>query len=459
MSCLSLAIELSDEARNRRRQQRGVLVKTLYLCAAVSHRLLRQSVAAAWVLTFVLLAPQGRAQTASSTLASLTVDRCRAMFDSALSAGGKSKLPQPPSFAATQNARHCADALVLDSVPPSQLVALAHLYRSLGDDRRAGAAIDRRLDSSMLTPPQRIEALRMALDIYGNTDTTSVRARALTRDFDALGSPAVVDRLVAHFLLARMADAYGSADTVVVEARQVLILAANPTLHGSVVSERTGAVAAAALLLANVYVSRHEEMHARALLDSMALLFPDLPRVPMMVHNTQKMYSLIGHTAPTLHADTWIGSDTTMGHGWRGKVYVLEFTAHWCRPCHMSYPALVDLQHRYDACTLGVVLETQTYGYFGKDTALAAAAEVERDRVLYAREVPAATAIALVEAPSGRSDSWTDPNKDAFSVKPLPVFVVIDATGIVLDIWFGWTAATRARLGDSVRSALEASGS
>ncbi|MGI8547681.1 MAG: hypothetical protein ACR2M1_10155 [Gemmatimonadaceae bacterium] len=95
-----------------------------------------------------------------------TVAVCRAVLDSAMRVAGKPAAGRPPDlFAGLRAARPCVDRLSLDSTPPEQLVSLALLYRSVGEARRAGTAIDRRLSDSRLTMPQRIEALRVALQI------------------------------------------------------------------------------------------------------------------------------------------------------------------------------------------------------------------------------------------------------------------------------------------------------
>ncbi|MGI8547680.1 MAG: TlpA family protein disulfide reductase [Gemmatimonadaceae bacterium] len=276
------------------------------------------------------------------------------------------------------------------------------------------------------------------------------------RELDALGSRALAERIEAHSLLARAASAVGSADSILAEAAQVLTVAAAPAVRDSLVAQRTEAVNEAALLIADVYVSRRESVHARALLDSMEARFPDLPGLPVMLRAANRLYSMIGYSAPSLRADAWIGGESDVRRSWQGKVHVLEFTAHWCGPCRLSYPVLADIQRRFGPRDLGLVLETQTYGYFGSDTALTVADELERDRALFSRELPAAAAIAVALPPAGQHVEWLDPNKIAFGVKSLPVFAVVDRTGTIRDIWFGWMASSAARLNDDVRVALSA---
>lgn len=361
--------------------------------------------------------------------------------------------PGPPDFGVVMRVvRPCVQRIVLDSLPGDQLVAFARLSRSTGDDRRAGVAVDRRLADTRLTPAERLDALRMAMEIHGNTDTTLVRSTAIARELDALGTTDVADRLQAHAMLLRAASAKGRLEMERAEASTLLEIAGLPVIHDSLVSERTASVSEAAAHLADQLVSERQWPNAMALLDSIPTRFADLPGLRSLVTATKARYALIGRAAPMLRADEWIGGDTLTS--WRGKVRVLEFTAHWCAPCHMSYPALAEVVTRHGASNVGIVLSTHTYGYFGRDTALSVDDEISRDRAMYAHDLPVRAAIAVTRRPSGAGDSWQDANQRAFDVKPLPFVAVIDRSGIVRDVWAGWSASSAARLERDVAAAL-----
>lgn len=348
--------------------------------------------------------------------------------------------------------RPCVQRIVLDSLPSDQLIAFARLSRSTGDDRRAAVAVDRRLANTRLTPAERLDALRLAMEIYGNTDTTLVRSTAIASELDALGATAVADRLQAHAMLLRAASANGRLETERAEASRLLEIAAVPVVRDSLVPERTASVSEAAEHLADLLVSERQWPHAMALLDSLPTRYTDLPGLRLLVGATKSRYALVGRTAPVPVADEWIGGDTLVS--WRGKVHVLEFTAHWCAPCHLSYPALAEVVTRHGASAVGIVLATHTYGYFGRDTALSVDEEIGRDRAMYARDLAVRAAIAVLRRPTGAGDSWQDANQRAFDVKPLPFVAVVDRFGIVRDVWSGWTGTSAARLERDVAAAL-----
>lgn len=400
----------------------------------------------------VMLTPALRAQTGAPAPVP-TVARCAALRDSAMRGTGAQS---PPDFGALLHVvKPCVERIIIDSLPSDQLVAFADLARTTNDMRRAGEAIDRRLADTRLSPQERLDALRVALQIYSAIDPTLARPMAIARDIDALGPSAVADRLASHTMVLEVASRLGRPVDVRAEAMRVLDVAALPDVRGSLVSQRTGSVGEATLMLADLLVEQQRAAEARALLDSMPARFPDLPGVRPLFAATSARYAMIGAPAPMLRADAWLAGDTLTS--WRGKVHVLEFTAHWCAPCRLSYPALAAIEQRHGASAVGIVLATRTYGYYGRDTAVAPSDEIERDRAMYARELPVPAAIAVLRGPAHVVDAWVDANQQAFRARALPFFVVIDRAGIVRDLWAGWSPNAAARLERDVAAALASS--
>lgn len=62
----------------------------------------------------------------------------------------------------------------------------------------------------------------------------------------------------------------------------------------------------------------------------------------------------IGDPAPPLAVDRWMQGAPVAGFE-RGKVYVLEFWASWCRPCRKSLPQMDALARRYQGRGLQVI--------------------------------------------------------------------------------------------------------
>jgi hypothetical protein len=400
-----------------------------------------------WLAMLTLFASTLGAQSPAASVA-----RCRALLDSVQRAGQ----PGPPDFGALMHVvRPCVEHIDVDAVPPEEAVTLAHLLRNVGDDRRAGTVIDRRLADLRLTPTERRQALGVALEIYGNTDTTLARSSQIVRELDTLESSQLDQRILAHETLLRAASVVNKPDVEHREAVTLLDLAGRSAGQDTLARLRVFAIALATEALADQLAAARHGEHVGMLVDSVQHRFADLRELPDRLARIRASYALIGRPAPGLRADRWIGDSVAMSDA-RGRVRVLEFTAHWCAPCHQSYPALVATQRRHGASEVAVVLATQTYGYFGDET-LAVPEEIRRDSVMYARELPIPAAIAIERRPDGADDQWRGANAIAYGVKPLPVIVVIDRKGVVRDLWYGWSTDSAARIERDVASLSSAS--
>jgi hypothetical protein len=114
-------------------------------------------------------------------------------------------------------------------------------------------------------------------------------------------------------------------------------------------------------------------------------------------------------------------------------VTLLEFSAHWCVPCKKSYPGVNRLRQTFGPQGFRVVLATQLYGFFERETDVTAAAEFERDRAYFAAnqlDVPIAV------NPEGSNDE--DPNKLRYKVGGIPQIQIIDKHGRIRLIMVGY---------------------
>jgi hypothetical protein len=105
----------------------------------------------------------------------------------------------------------------------------------------------------------------------------------------------------------------------------------------------------------------------------------------------------------------------------------------------------VQLHDKYSKTGLQVVMMTQLYGSFKKDTALTAAQELTHDREYFVDEHGMKFAIG-VDTTFMTKSKWdatrmerAEPKSaEAFGVGGIPHIVVIDKNGVVRQVYIGW---------------------
>ncbi len=76
--------------------------------------------------------------------------------------------------------------------------------------------------------------------------------------------------------------------------------------------------------------------------------------------------TLTGGMAPPLSFERKYGDYTSLAD-LKGKVVLLQFTAHWCGPCKASYPDVRKVYDELGSKGLEVVMITRFYGYYGAE--------------------------------------------------------------------------------------------
>jgi thiol-disulfide isomerase/thioredoxin len=206
--------------------------------------------------------------------------------------------------------------------------------------------------------------------------------------------------------------------------------------------------------LAEVYAGQEENDRALETLRKARAEFADLPYAEARIKPEYERYSLVGTPAPPIESPRWI--NTTPGRtsfDVKGKVTLLEFTAHWCGPCRESYPGLQRLQKRLGSRGFQVVLATQVYGYIGTERNLTPDQEFERDKAYFIEHgfgpdttIAVADQSTFTRGADGRMESHLNPNDSRYKVGGIPQIHIIDRQGIHRLIMVGYDDANEEKL-------------
>lgn len=186
---------------------------------------------------------------------------------------------------------------------------------------------------------------------------------------------------------------------------------------------------------------------AIALLDeAIKTLDKDVYRVAEL-NDVKRRYEMIGKAAPPLPANRSHGLYVDL---WslRGKVVVLDFTAHWCHACIASLPSLGKLYRDLHPEGLEIVSVTKFYGHFQAERAKEKDMPEEEE---FAR-MPAWMTKYGVVWPMVYVQASTF---KAYGVAGIPQVMMIDRQGKVRTIDLGFSEAKFARFRRDVEAALK----
>lgn len=153
-------------------------------------------------------------------------------------------------------------------------------------------------------------------------------------------------------------------------------------------------------------------------------------------HAAKAKPATVGVPAPPLVGDTWFNAPagTTRVTFGDGHVYLVEFTAHWCVPCRMSYAPLDSIVAYYQSRNVHLLYTTRLYGYFGTAQELAPAVELDSlKHYLAEHHITAPMSVATHLSADAKS-----PNAAAYGVDGMPTVLLIDGEGMIRGRWTGW---------------------
>lgn len=216
--------------------------------------------------------------------------------------------------------------------------------------------------------------------------------------------------------------------------------------------------------LAEILAADGKNDEALTLLRRTPTDLPEAPAASKHIGGLLARLELIGKPAAQIVAPRWLGlAAGATSIDFKGKVTVLEFSAHWCIPCTQSYPALNRFRKMFGAQGFQVAIATELYGYFGAAKTLTPEAELARDRAYFAKHLPAvpvAIGNQVTITYDGETTTYSparDPNHLHYRVGGLPQFYLIDRQGRVRYLKSGYGGESEAKLLKLIRALISES--
>jgi thiol-disulfide isomerase/thioredoxin len=155
-----------------------------------------------------------------------------------------------------------------------------------------------------------------------------------------------------------------------------------------------------------------------------------------------KQAALVGSVAPPLARERGYGDFAGL-ESLRGKVVLVDFTAHWWPFCKRGYPAMRKMYDELKSKGLEIVSVTGYYGFFGNERGLARDQEFAK----------------LADHLKENNINWPlvvgpRSNAEAYGVNDIPHYVVLGRDGKVVSATVGYTTDLFHRLRASVEKAL-----
>lgn len=381
----------------------------------------------------------------------------KAARDSAALPGGKPADYQGLFVLRTARTKACAAQFNVATTSGPDLLPLATLYSSIGEDSLAKTAVRKRLAEPGLGEADRASALVVIIDAYTKPDTLVIaQAEPYMRQLDALSDAVIMQKLDGHNRLNGEYRYLDVNDRIRQHSLAIIGLtralkALPPTPARDAVGVRSFTILSAYSNLAEVLGDFGQADSALAMLHQATKDHPEIAAsdAETYLKSGLERYALVGKPAIPLEAGHWLNApaDTKTMDG-KGKVTVIEFTAHWCIPCRNSYPAMTEMADKFGKQGVQFIFVTQFYGYLGARKNLDPAAEFEADREYFVGEHGIHFPIGVADAPMQKQGTpyVFNPNDAGYKVGGIPQIVIIDRNGTIRRILTGWDTGNAQRL-------------
>jgi thiol-disulfide isomerase/thioredoxin len=358
----------------------------------------------------------------------------------------------------------CAAKFDVQTVSANDLADLSQLYFEAGQRDLSKTTIDRALTMKTMTPAARASTLSVGITTILREETKSpernARLEKMIDELDKLPDTFIDQKISSHFALQGYYR-YDDIDAGIIKHATWLINtiktcepAARKTLAPRVVS--------AYINMAEALAGQGENDKALELLRRAPQELSDVPTAARSVQPEIERLELVGTEGAPITSPRWLNmppgkTDLDL----KGKVTLLEFSAHWCVPCKESYPGVNRLREKYGRNGFQVVIATQMYGYFQTERPLTPEVEFERDRTYFAEhQLNVPIAVNDAPAPSTRNadGSYTyhrNPNEDHYKVGGIPQIHLIDKQGRIRLVMVGYDDANESKLAKMIEAMLK----
>jgi thiol-disulfide isomerase/thioredoxin len=354
--------------------------------------------------------------------------------------------------------RECAAKFDMMSTPPVDLAPLVDLYVESQQMDLAQKALARGLADTSLDVPAKGNLLMLAVRTtlrHPKSAERNATAERYVEQLDALGDAALEQRITAHSAL----NNYYRGDDIDegIIRHSTWMIDAGKRLDAEQRKKFAGSMISAYVNLAEAVAGQGDNDRAIELLKRAPAEWPEAAAAGARVKDVLARYMLVGTAAPPISAPVWLNRADTAPLDLKGKVTLLEFTAHWCGPCKESYPGMKRLQQRFPKDAFEIVFYTRTYGYFEKERNLSPEHEIERDRKYYADyglTMPIAIGPPSSVMVDGKAKFPEDPVENAYAVGGIPQINVIDKKGNIRLVMIGYDDANEEKLASFIQGLL-----